>query len=156
MLSASQLRQAETELFGPPKTQFARFYPHARKNGEKTESAGYPVFDRVIYVSIRNEGERDTFSREANDEDKARFPQQWAAFCQWAENVEGKTPIAALPGHDVCTMATFRELGIATVEQLLETESLPEPLEPFMVAARRLRQLSKPHLKLVNGKYEAA
>lgn len=156
MLSESEKEAVEREIFGPPKKQYVCFYNHARKNVQASNAAGYPVFDVVPYIRIQNEGSKDARSRLATREDQFEHRREWEAFQEALSKRENKTPIGVLPGHDEATIATFREMEIFSVEDLLARSSIPAPLQHFMDSAKRWRQLAKPRYRMVDGKLEQA
>jgi hypothetical protein len=94
------------------------FYLRSTLNAARTAQAGRPVHEGVVYVMIRHPGERDCIDRPASEEDKARFPQQWAAFSQNMTQVPDGTPLDILFPLNPEVAANLRGQGVHTVEQL--------------------------------------
>lgn len=98
---------------------FVEFYEESVRNGGKSEAAGRPIHDDVIYIRIVIPGGKTTVERVARDEDKIRFPRQWAAFQANAKEpaVMG-TPLKEWPALSKAQVADFVSVGIKTVDQL--------------------------------------
>jgi hypothetical protein len=111
-----------TVQYGKSDGQVVQFYNRSVQNKPKSLEHGRPFYEDHIYVKYFTPGEQrqQINDRPAKQEDKLRWPMQWAQFSQnKAQTVEG-TPIGVLyPDHpsiaDQC-----RAAGVYTVEQLAD------------------------------------
>jgi hypothetical protein len=102
----------------PGRQPNAYFYTRSVINKAKTAQEGRPIHDGVVFVMIRHPGERDCTDRPATEQDKARFPQQWAAFAQNMSQVPEGTPLEILFPLNPEIASNLRSQGVHTVEQL--------------------------------------
>ncbi len=122
------------------------------------QDVGFTVYRDVVYVEehiINSEGheEKDFQSRRATPKDKAMYPKEWAAF--EAESLSKTMPLLALKGMTPAAITTLSEIGVRSVEQLVECErELPEFLAEHRRNGRKLLDFiagKKPRLRLVDG-----
>lgn len=102
---------------------WVEFVNEAVRNNFKSEMEGRPIFDDLIMTKIRVPGNSTLeISRPLLEEDKRRFPLQWAHFMNTqgqGEAVTG-TPISELPGISKAAVENLRALKFHTVEQVAE------------------------------------
>lgn len=152
----------DQSIFKAEGNSAVRFYHEAVRNNFLSERHGRPIFDNVLFAEIITPGSASstpiieierTLSAEAspegaerqvivNTEAYSRFREQVEAFK--AQNGEGTldgTPLHHWPQIDVGTAATFRALGIITVEQLAEVSD--GNLSNLGTGARMLREQAR-------------
>lgn len=96
----------------------AIFFNKAMHNPAKSAEKGHPFYDNVAFVRIAPPGERlNIVERPARDEDKRRFPVQWAQFQQNREQLPDGMAIDLLYPENPAIAATLRANGVFTVEQ---------------------------------------
>lgn len=92
-------------------------------NAFKSEQEGRPIHEDIVLTKIRVPGNSTLeISRPLLEEDKRRFPLQWAHFMNTqgqGEAVTG-TPIAELPGISRAVVENLRALKFHTVEQVAQ------------------------------------
>ena len=162
----------EREIFGvrPPPT--VHFYLHGAKNGDATMQAGYPVYTDRIYIQEKIPDCPDYMSRVASPADIRQHKEAYALFersREWKHH-----SLELLPGMSPALLATCRELGYFTIEQLADhtpenahwtkidegdpypalSGQLPPALQEVKVTAKRFASFNKPRLRLVDGKME--
>lgn len=92
-------------------------------NAQKSAAAGVRQFDDKVYVRIQNPGEKDYIDREVREEDKRRWPNQWAAFIQGRKYVMQGTPLDLLFPDRPSICATLEQFNIHTVQQLANLDA---------------------------------
>lgn len=107
------------------------FYEHAKK-------VGVGKFVPIDYIKIKTVGQRDFMSRPATDDDKAAYPNEWAAYqAGLSEEDEGITPLNSLAKHKQAFALELANLGIHTVEELAAMPEAPfDYLEPMYREAK--------------------
>ena len=98
----------------------AEFYWRAVVDDEATKAAGRAIHKQAAYVRIDVPGDKtSTIDRPVRDEDKQRFPRQWAAFEVDAEQAAASgTLLSAWGALSPALVADYRYLKVLTVEQL--------------------------------------
>lgn len=104
--------------FGQRMNALVAFYSRAEHSPTKSEEAGRPVYDAVDFIKVMFAGERDTVERAVKEEDKYRWPQEWARYKANQEQVAEGTPIEHLFPQNPEIVATLRHLNFQTVELL--------------------------------------
>lgn len=88
-------------------------------NTFKSNQEGKPVHEDHIFVKIQHPGETlNIVERPVRDDDKRRWPRQWAAFEAGTNQVPDGIPISLLFPSKPSIAATLRGYNIHTVEQL--------------------------------------
>jgi len=88
-------------------------------NAKASRDSGRPVYDNKIFVMIHEPGDKlTTIEREASDDDKRRWPQQWAQFMQGAKQVAQGAPLHLLFPDNPAIVANLNNYNIQTIEQL--------------------------------------
>jgi hypothetical protein len=107
------------EYGGGDKSMVCMFYNRPMQNAAKSSEKGRPVFDNKIFVKIHPPGERlNVVDREANENDKRRFPMQWEQFRKKKQQQPEGTPVELLYPEQPTVAATLRANGIQIIEQL--------------------------------------
>lgn len=97
------------------------FYLHPVHNPAKSVEAGAPQFDDIVFVRIHPPGERlNIIDRRATDQDRRRFPMQWAAYQQNKPQTNNGTPIDMLFPAQPSIAAALKASGVHTIEQCSE------------------------------------
>jgi len=100
---------------------FVQFYVGARKNDEKSEEAGHPVFDSVPFVKILVPGDKNTLIDTAvTDAHKRRFARLWDQFQNNQKQELSGMPIREWPAVTRGQAEELIYLNIMTVEQLAQ------------------------------------
>ena len=96
------------------------FRRHSERNGLHAIATGGPTFVAKDYVKIFRPAEYQLWvvDREATEDDKRRFPRQWAAYQEDRQQVPDGHPVALLFPHDPDRVANCQALRIQTIEQL--------------------------------------
>lgn len=105
----------------PDDLLWVQFSMKAIQNGFRSQEQGRPIFEDQLWIEIRVPGNALTIiERPAIEEDKRRFPRQWAYF----EQTHGKdgqnvgTPLNQWPLLRPAQIEEIRALKFYTVEQL--------------------------------------
>ena len=98
---------------------YVSFFMHPLQNKGKTLEEGRPIFVDTEYVRIMVPGDKgNVVMREVREDDKRRFPTQYAAFKNdEAEIVEG-TPLDKWNLVSAAQVEELKYFGIRTVENL--------------------------------------
>lgn len=105
--------------FGNPSAQVVNFYWNAVPHAGKSREAGRPMYERKIFVTVNEPGDRlQQVNREIEESDKQRWPMQWRAFLENRAQVPEGTPIDNLFPVNPDISGTLRGWGVHTVEQL--------------------------------------
>ena len=84
---------------------------------EKKVSENPPQFEKRAYIQVFLPG-GDIVDRPIKDEDKYEYPKQWDAFQKGGDQSAVGWPLEHCPFLDVAQVATYKALGIPTVEAL--------------------------------------
>jgi len=109
------------EYGGGDKTMLVFFFNKAMHNPAKSTEEGRPWYDERVFVRIHPPGERlNIVERPATEQDKRRWPVQWAQFRENKQQVPEGTPIDLLYPDQPAIAATLRANNVYTVEQCAE------------------------------------
>lgn len=100
-------------LDGTPVNLPAQFYWK-----EKKVASTPPTFEKVPYIVIYHTGSTDTTDRPVKEEDKMRYPREWAAFQAGEDQSEIGWSIRQVPFLDVAQAATYEARGVKNLEAL--------------------------------------
>lgn len=103
---------------------YARFYPKWVRNNFQSKEQGVEVGEYRDFVMILCPGQKDEVHRQATDQDKREYPQEWASYKEGKEHRISGTPIELLPGIDTGRIASLKSLYIYSVEQLAELSDI--------------------------------
>lgn len=98
---------------------YVKFFVQPLQNRTKSIEAGRPIFEEKTFIQIMVPGDKDNIvTREIRENDKRRFPKQWAAYeNDRSELIEG-TPLEQWPHLSVAQVEELKYFNIRTVEQL--------------------------------------
>jgi hypothetical protein len=98
-----------------------RFFLHPKRDHDKSEEEGRPMFKEVEYIEIITPGNKDNIiSRPASEIDRKRFPRHYAAYkARTSQVVVEGTPLEEWPGITRSLVEELRFANILTVEQLI-------------------------------------
>lgn len=100
------------------KNLWVKFFMNPVQNNFKSEKEGRPIYDEKLFISIIIPGTPNKTERPARDEDKARFPKQWANFqAGQNEKVDGM-PLEEWPQMTRALVDELRYKGFRSVEQI--------------------------------------
>jgi len=105
---------------GGPDRCVPRFHMKAVKAGGLSQKEGRPVFQDKEFVEIITPGDtRSIITREVSDDDRRRWPTQYAAFKAGREMARTGTPLEMWPLIDSPALVqTLKQQQIHTVEEL--------------------------------------
>lgn len=127
---------------------YAIFRDATKLNKKKTEDQGRPIYDPIVEIEIIVTGDpllRPV--RQMREDDKEKYPVEWARFQQKQQNQIPGTPIEAVTWLSRSQVAEYKALNIYTIEQLAELPDITakrimgfsevrEKAQNFLVAAR--------------------
>jgi hypothetical protein len=94
------------------------FYTRSVHNPVKSAAAGTRIFEDHVYVKIQHPGDNlQVNDRPVRQDDKMRWPQQWAAFQANRSQIPDGTPIDLLFPNHPHVADNLRGLGVHTIEQ---------------------------------------
>ena len=95
------------------------FYTREIEDHWETRMRGRQILKPVTYCRKQAVGDpRTVWDQPASDEDKARWPQQWAAFQAGEQQAITGTPLEAVPWLTANARVTLKNHGFKTIEQL--------------------------------------
>lgn len=138
-----------------PDTSRPRFHKYAKLMKQKSIAAGRDIYEDRDYVEILTPGDtRSIVDREVRDEDKQRWPREWAAYEAGNELSVIGTPLEKWPLVGSPSMVkTLKAMNINTVEDLAGLTDAA--LGNVGMGARNLREAAKLWLADANDKGSA-
>lgn len=107
------------QAHGLDKQLYVQFYRHAELNSFRTKEQGRKIFEECVYVRILAPANRLLIiERQATDEDKLRFKNQYGHFLDKGESLQEGTPLSEFPSLTPAQVLEMRHLKVETVEQL--------------------------------------
>lgn len=97
----------------------AEFYEHPKR-------IAIDKWEPTAYIKLRAPNSRDSFSRQATEDDKLAYPEEWEQYQSGTSNDDGSTPLGQLPASKTAFELELRVAGIDTVELLAALEEPPE------------------------------
>jgi hypothetical protein len=95
------------------------FFRKSILNQFRSRAEGVPIHEDHDFVKIQHPGETlNIVERPVRDDDKLRWPRQWAQFSQGINQIPDGIPISLLFPDKPSIAATLRGYNIHTVEQL--------------------------------------
>lgn len=124
-------------------------YEGADPDPELSAISGRTRYRNTAMIAVRVKGEKDFVSVPMGDEHRRRFPR---ATKWWDANKQGTALVSVrlLPGITPADIAELDDLKLSDVDALAAAD-VPDNLLPWQVLAKRLRTLSKPRMRLVEG-----
>lgn len=156
MKPTDDMDQIDAQLFSRAEAIYVAIYENAVYDDEATQNAGRPRYRNAPFIAVREKGTKDFASRPVKDDDKRRFPRAWKSW-EARNGDSAPVPLELLPGMRPAALRELKEIGITNVEQLADCarDDLAD-LDNFRQLARRLRSISKPRLRLVDGQLQEA
>lgn len=140
-----QLRNAERVEHGKDASLFVEFYMRAVKHNAESERQGRPIFVEKEYVKILAPGDRNSeVDRPAKEEDKLRFPQQYANFKNKNETPVVGTPLEQWPRLSVAQVAELKAMKVFTVEMIANASD--SQIQKLGMGALELRREAQAYL----------
>jgi hypothetical protein len=107
--------------YGNDSSMVVMFYVRDVLNPARSKEEGRPYYDDIVYVRIHPPGERlNIIDRAATDNDKKRWPMQWAQFAENRPQESNGTPVDLLFPASPATAGALKASGVHTVEQLAD------------------------------------
>lgn len=128
---------------------YAIFRDATKLNKKKTEEQGRPIYDPIVEIEIIVTGDpllRPV--RQMRDDDKEKYPIEWARFQQKQANQIPGTPIEAVTWLSRTQVAEYKALNIYTIEQLAE---LPDITAKRIMGFSEVREKAQNFLKAARG-----
>lgn len=139
----------EANVWAADNRLWVQFYVRPVQNKAKTEAAGRPIFDEVVFVKIIVPGDKNlVFDQPCKEEHRYRFPKQWERFKSGQKQALEGTPLETVTWLTVGQVAEFKALNIATVEQLSD---VPDQLAQRFMGAFELRRKAQAFLEAAKG-----
>lgn len=104
--------------YGDDDGLYVVFSYRAVKDGSKTDEKGRPFFKQVEWVEIHHTGGKDVTSRPVRESDIERWPRQYEAFRNSAEQIEDGLPLESWPILNKAQVEDLKSRRVYTVEQL--------------------------------------
>ncbi len=125
---------------------WAQFYNRAMIDGVASKEAGRTITKDVPHVKIIQPGESrlSVYDQPATNEDAARFPRQWAAFKEGAEQTVTGSPLSLLFPQSPATVDNLNRCGIRTIEMLAAANDAA--LQEMGMGARSFQEKAKQYL----------
>lgn len=96
------------------------FVRDAEQNNFKSAQEGRPIFEDKDFVRIMTPGDtRTTIYREANDQDKKRFPKAWGLYERGQEAVTEGTPLAEWAQITASQVRELQHVNVRTIEEFV-------------------------------------
>lgn len=128
----------------------AIFGLHAVEDTAASDEAGHPVYKEKDYVRIISPGnDKEIIHREVTDDDKSRWPREWAAYQNKEEvPVEG-TILTEWPQISRAQALTLEGMHVKTVEQLAEIND--QAISNMGMGFRDLKNKAREFVKYRSG-----
>jgi hypothetical protein len=102
-----------------------KFYMDAVELKGKSEAEGRPIFEDREFVEIIPIGDTKTVvTKPVTDQERQRFPEEYAVFKRGVEMVFSGTPLSEWPIMRPAQIKQFNHFNIYTVEQLSEIDDI--------------------------------
>jgi len=122
-----------------------RFYLEAVHMKYKSEKEGRPIFEDREFVSIIPIGDNKTqIVREATDDDRSRFPEEYARFKKGDQDAVSGTPLKEWPYMRPSQIRMLNYLNVFTVEHLAELSD--DAISRIGTGGRKLIEQAKAYL----------
>ena len=132
-----------------PEKLLVQFHMEAEKDEKASSEAGRPIFKEQPYIEIRIPGNKDEIrNRPMRPQDMERFPKQWAAFKNKAEQPVIGTPLEAIPFLTKAQVLEFKAANCVTAEHVRD---MPDGLAQKFMGAHSIRQRITTFLEAAAG-----
>jgi hypothetical protein len=113
------------------------FRDDSKLNKFKTEKQGRPVYEPIVVLEIILTGDALLRPiREMREEDKEKYPVEWARYQQKAQNQLPGTPLEAVNWLSHAQVREYKALNIFTVEQLADLPDITAKRVPGFSSVR--------------------
>lgn len=137
------------EYGGGDKNMVAMFYNRPVHNPAKSNEQGRQIFEDQIFVRIHPPGERlNIIDRPASQQDKRRFPMQWAQFQENKQQTPEGTPIDLLYPDQPSIGAMLRANGVHVIEQCADLSG--PAIDNIGMGAQRYTNDAKKYMEAAN------
>jgi len=124
---------------------YAEFRMHPRRNEQKSKAEGRDIYEDQPYIKIMVPGDKGNIvNRPIREQDKTRFPRQWAAFKNAEEQIQEGTPLHEWAGISRSQVEELKFLNIRTVEALA---GMPENHGAQIMGFQGIRAKAKAYLE---------
>ena len=113
----------ESDIQNPNGRLAVYFHKKSKQNAFKSEQAGRPIFDDIIYIKKMVPGDNlNIIDRPMYESDKNEFPMQWAHFQnkQGSEQMISGTPLIEWPIITTAQAEELRAIKFYTVENIAD------------------------------------
>lgn len=123
-----------------------KFYHRPVLNKSESEKKGRPVHDQVEWVDIIVAGDKNSrMSCAIRQQDKDRWPVEYAAFKNGSKIPLQGTPLEQWPQLGVDQVADLKSLGIMTVEMLAELSD--EQVQNYGMGGHQMREKAQAYIQ---------
>lgn len=141
--------------YGTDRNMVCLFYNKSVHSAGKSRIEGRPIYEDRVFVRIHPPGERfNIIDRPANDSDRRRFPQQWAAFQQQKQQTPEGTPIDLLYPDQPSVAAMLRANQVHTIEHCAQLSG--PAIDKIGMGAQRFCNDAQKYLSMANQGIGAA
>lgn len=151
-MSESDFSRWENPGTAKPSLAIPQFYTEAVHQPFRSEQEGRPIFEEREFVKILIPGDRRAMVVEpVNDDHKARWPSEYAAFKAGQEAPIEGTPLTewAVSSMNKARAEELAYFNIKTVEQLAQVND--NQLQNLGMGARELRERAKTWLEIAQN-----
>lgn len=105
--------------YGDDNSNYVEFQQEAVPNGIRSTEKGCPQFDNKDFIKIMFPGDKTKIvHRPVKEDDKLRYPKQWAAYKKQEEQVSDGLPVTQWPPLTKGEAMSLKAMNIHTVEAL--------------------------------------
>jgi hypothetical protein len=134
---------------GGDRSMVVLFYTKPIHNPAKSRQAGSPIYEDCVYVKIHPPGERlNIVDRPSREQDRQRWPVQWAQFQQNQQQIPEGTPIDLLYPDHPSVGAMLKAHGVYTIEMCAELSG--PAIEEIGMGAQRYCNDAQKYLKVAS------
>lgn len=126
------------------------FFVEAVKNTFRSERDGRPQYDDIEMLKLLIPGDKNSSPvKRVDDEDRERYPKQYAAFKEGIEAPLDGAPLAEWPPCSKSQLLEFAHFHIKTVEHLAQVHD--GQLQNLPMGSRSLREQAKAYLDIATN-----
>ncbi len=148
-LAMTQNAMRDHDRFRGDENLYVKFFIEPLQDRAASLEAGRPIFLDTEFISIMVPGDKDNIVvREIRDQDKQRFPRQYAAFKNNEQELVDGTPLGEWGFLSKAQVAELEYFNIRTVEQLANVTDANA--QKFM-GINKLKQRAQEYLEASKG-----